>query len=97
MKPGGIEGWWTGELADTGGPSPRRHDDGVWRVPEADRQGALGRADRGIWQAPEPLHPRLFLKAFDYALNDQRLAFDIAYCSRIVMRYRAAVAMARVQ
>ncbi|MGU3390756.1 hypothetical protein [Sphingomonas sp. M1A8_2b] len=89
LEAGGLASWQT--------PAIQSRGDMMMVAGACRKRIGKARSDALIAEFGKSESPRTreyFLKAFDDALNDPELDFDIAKCNRLIMRYSAAIAKA---
>jgi hypothetical protein len=89
LEAGGLASWQT--------PAIQSRGDMMMVAGACRKRIGKARSDALVAEFGKSDSPRTreyYLKAFDDALNDPELDFDLAQCNRLVTRYRAAIAKA---
>ena len=89
LESGGLASWQT--------PAIQARGDMMMVAGACRKRIGKGRSDALVAEFGKSDSPRTreyYLKAFDDALNDPELDFDLTQCNRLVTRYRAAIAKA---
>jgi hypothetical protein len=92
LEAGGLASWQT--------PAIQARGDMMMVAGACRRRIGQARSDALVAEFGKSESPRIrvyYLKAFDDALNDPELDFDLTQCTRLVARYRAAIASARAR